>query len=162
MKLYFVRHGKAGALTTTDAARTLTPQGTADTQNTAELLRRMDINLTKIYSSPRVRAHQTAVILGHALRKEPEVTDICNFDFSVSGAMELVRGMPEDAEVMFVGHNPTMSEVVEALTGAAVELSTGAVACVTRVYPPSKGGAILKWLLTPKVVNAFFAGGDSV
>ena len=54
-----------------------------------------------------------------------------------------------------------MSEVVSAITGARVELSTCAVACVTRFNPHYPESAILKWLLTPKVVEAMLKSMNS-
>jgi phosphohistidine phosphatase len=156
MKFYFVRHGKASQMAATDAERPLTPGGVESVKNMATVLHRAGIKPTKIYTSPRVRAVQTANLLAAALGQEAEVNDACNFHFNAKAALNLASGLMDDDEVMFVGHNPSMSEVVETITGASVELSTGAVACVIRVNSTSSQGAILKWLLTPKIVDAFF------
>ena len=156
MKLYFVRHSKASQIAPSDEQRPLTPDGIESVKNMAKVLRKADCNLMKIYSSPRLRALQTAQIIAKAFGMDVEVNDMCNFNFNASAAMKLCDGMDNDAEVMFVGHNPSMSEVVESMTGAAVELSTGAIACVANVYPPATKGAILKWLLTPKIINPMF------
>lgn len=154
MKLYFIRHGRASQIATTDSARPLLPEGETQAKNMGKVLKILDVQPTQIFSSPRVRALQTAQFIGQALGKEPIVRETCNFNFNVNQAFQLVHGMDDDAEVLFVGHNPSMSEIVTDLTGAEVELSTGAVAYVTRVFPPSASGAILKWLITPKLVNA--------
>jgi len=154
MKLYFVRHGRASQIATTDSARPLLPDGETQARNMGKVLKMLDVPAARIFSSPRVRALQTAQIIGQALGKEPIVRDACNFDFNVHQAFQLIHGLDDDAEVLFVGHNPSMSEIVTDLTGANVELSTGAIACVTQIFPPSASGAILKWLITPKLVNA--------
>ena len=157
MKLYFVRHGKAQQFAASDEARLLTEDGIKSMRNMAEMLRRCGVNPTRIYSSPRVRAQETATIIAEALSKPLEITEACNFHFNASAVFQLTNQLHPESEVIFVGHNPSMSETVEALTGASVDLNTGAVACVTRVYPPSTNGVILKWLLTPKIVDSFFA-----
>jgi phosphohistidine phosphatase len=154
MKLYFIRHGRANQIATTDSARPLLPEGEIQAANMGKVLKKSDIKPIKIFCSPRLRALQTAQIIGRAFAIEPRVTDACNFHFNVNYAFELVHGMDENVEVLFVGHNPSMSEIVNDLTGANVELSTGAVACVSRVYPPSTSGAILKWLIVPDLANA--------
>lgn len=157
MKLYFVRHGKASQVAPSDAQRPLTSGGVESVKHMAQVLRKSDYHPTKIYCSSRLRALQTANLIAEALGIEAEINDACNFSFSASAALKLCSGMDDEAEIMFVGHNPSMSEVVESITGAAVELSTGAIACVTNIYPPMTRGAILKWLLTPKVIDAMFS-----
>lgn len=156
MKLYFVRHGRASQIATTDAARPLLAEGEMQAANMGKVLKAFGLSPTQIFTSPRVRALQTAQIIGKALGKEPIIREACNFNFNVNQVFQLIYGMEEDAEVLFVGHNPSMSAVVNDLTGAEIELSTGAVACVTRIFPPSTNGATLKWLLTPKLVKAIF------
>jgi phosphohistidine phosphatase len=154
MKLYFIRHGRASQFAPSDNARPLLPEGETQAANMGKVLKLMGVAPAKIFSSPRLRAEQTAQIIGQALGIEPTISDACNFDFNVNQAFQLVSGIEDDAEVFFVGHNPSMSEVVTDLCGAEVELSTGAVACIGRISPPNMQGAILKWLLTPKLVNA--------
>ena len=154
MKLYFVRHGKAVRIAASDELRQLDEEGIRQAQQIGQVLAGMGIKPAKIYSSPRLRALETARLIGNALGIEPEIHNACNFDFTLDDALELAAPFADDNEVMFVGHNPSMSEVVEAICGAQVDLSTGAVACVARVHPPRSGDATLKWLLTPKVAGA--------
>lgn len=153
MKLYLVRHGKANQIARTDELRPLLPQGIAQVQEMAGMLKNLEANPEVIYASPRVRAQETANIIAQTLGKTVTTEDACNFEFSARAIVGLVKGLDEDAEVMFVGHNPSMSEVVGELTGAFVELSTGAIACITQ-YQPATSRGLLKWLITPKVANA--------
>lgn len=154
MKLYFIRHGKAGYNAASDELRPLTDVGIQQAKDNGALLKAMGVIPAKIYTSPRLRAQQTADYLGQALDREPEINDACNFDFSKDKAIKLASQYNEDDEIFFVGHNPSMSEVVTAITGAQVELPACAIACVTRFHPDYPSQAILKWLLTPKVVAA--------
>jgi phosphohistidine phosphatase len=154
MKLYFIRHGRASQLAANDAARPLLPEGEMQAANMGRVLKALNVEPTRIFCSPRLRALQTAQIIGQALKLEPIIKEACNFEFNINQAYQLIKGINEDAEILFVGHNPSMSEVVTDLSGAEVQLSTGAIACITRVHLPNSSGAILKWLLTPKIVTA--------
>ncbi|MCA9912932.1 MAG: phosphohistidine phosphatase SixA [Anaerolineae bacterium] len=155
MKLYFVRHGKASSVASSDEMRPLTHQGADDVRRMGRFLEKIGVQPTRIYTSPRLRALQTANIIADSLGVQAHVDDACNFHFSIRHLPELVAGMGEEDEVMFVGHNPSMSEIVKATCGAEVDLSTGAVACVTKIYPQAKANSgTLKWLLTPKTVEA--------
>ena len=59
---------------------------------------------------------------------------------------------PHDS-VMLVGHEPTFSQTIQALTGARVEMKKCGLARIdVLVRQPLKGE--LTWLLTPKLVRA--------
>ena len=160
MKLYFIRHGKASYDAPTDELRPLLPEGIQQAQDLGEILKTLGVQATKLYTSPRLRAKETAAQIGLALNIEPEINEACNFDFSLSKALKLAEGHSETAEILFVGHNPSMSEVVTEATGAVVDLSTAGAACVTRLNPRLPDRAILKWLLTPKVAAAILKNGE--
>ncbi len=156
MKLYFVRHGKAqpGEGRMEDHDRPLTPDGIARMETEAQVLARLGMKPDHIYSSPRLRAQQTAEILAKALKGEVEIREEVNFDFDVTAVAALTQGLPDDAEVMFVGHNPSMEDTIRALTGADVMMKVGSLARVdvTQAAAPLRGQLI--WLLAPKVFDA--------
>lgn len=156
MKLYFVRHGKASSVASSDEMRPLTHTGADDVRRMGRFLDKLGVQPIRIYTSPRLRALQTANIIADSLGVQAHVDDACNFNFNVRHLPELVAGMGEEDEVMFVGHNPSMSDIVKATCGAEVDLSTGAIACVKRFYPLANASSrgTLKWLLTPKTVAA--------
>lgn len=78
MKIYFARHGESQAnllheISNRGLRHGLTPRGR---EQAAALARRLEgIPLTRIYSSPLLRAIETSVILAHQLRLEYEVVD---------------------------------------------------------------------------------------
>jgi phosphohistidine phosphatase len=154
MRLYFIRHGKASYDAPSDELRPLLPEGIEQAQNLGRILRNLGVKPRKIYTSPRLRAKETAEQIGKALNVTPEITEACNFDFNLSKALKLAEGFADDAEILFVGHNPSMSEAVTEATGAELDLSTGGVAYVARLQMNSDNRAILKWLLTPKLAAA--------
>lgn len=152
MKLYFMRHGKAEQLAESDHARPLTQAGAERVRTSARVLKRMKLGLDAIYSSPRVRARQTAEIVAGALGMEVQIRDELNFDFDVARVHQLINQTPDAKAILFVGHNPSMSEVVHRLSGANVDLKVGAVARIDLELPGPMG--TLVWLATPRVFDA--------
>lgn len=149
MKLYFMRHGKAAdaSLYADDFDRPLTDKGAKRVRRMSQWLARMGVNPTAIYASPRVRAQQTAIILAEALGKSVITREEVNFDFSLAHVQAMVQGFSLDAELVFVGHNPSMSEVVKQVTGACVNMEVGSVVCA-QVMPHAVQNGELAWYLT--------------
>lgn len=156
MKLYFVRHGKAqpGEGRMEDHDRPLTPDGVARMEAAAKVIARLGIRPDPIYSSPRVRARHTAEIIAKALKREVEIREEVNFDFDVNAVAALTKDLPDDAEVMFVGHNPSMEDTIRALTGADMMMKVGSLARVDVTQTNTALHGQLIWLLAPKVFDA--------
>lgn len=156
MKLYFVRHGKAQTAdgSIPDHDRQLTTDGAARIQAEAKVMARLGVKPDRLYSSPRVRALQTAEIIGKAVKTPVEIREEVNFDFDMSAVNALTQGMPNDAEIMFVGHNPSMEDVLRQLTGAEVMMKVGSLARVDTSTPDSVQHGYLIWLIAPKVFDA--------
>lgn len=154
MKLYFLRHAQAveGTADVADHDRELTESGRQRTQIAARVMKRLGLQPAHIYSSPRVRAVQTAEIVAQALRMRVELTEQVNFGFSLSAVADLIAGVGVDGEVMFVGHEPSMSGVVHALTGGAVTMKKGGLARVDVLDDVSLQGALV-WLIAPAVFD---------
>src|SRR5262245_25003779 len=74
-ELYFFRHGIAldreDPSVTDDALRPLTEDGLRKTRSAAEGLKRMEIAFDRIFTSPWLRAVQTASILSEVLYLSP-------------------------------------------------------------------------------------------
>jgi phosphohistidine phosphatase len=152
MKLYFLRHAEAEELAASDFERRLTERGTRRTETAARVLVRLGIR-PHIYSSPRVRALQTAEIVAGALGLPVEVNGGLDFAFDLDVVEELVGDLVPDAEVMFVGHEPGMSEVIGDLTGADVVMKKGGLARVDVDFLAEPLAGQLIWLIAPKVFD---------
>lgn len=151
MKLYFMRHGEASDDAPSDDLRPLTDNGRLRLANASKVLHKI-IDVDVVYASPRVRARQTAEIIAEAIGQTVTVRDELNFHFSLEALKILITGYGEDARLLLVGHNPSISEVLQNMTGANINLKTGAIACV-EVYPVALKGGTLKWLLTPRIMD---------
>lgn len=153
MKLYFLRHAEANYDAATDHDRPLTKRGEQRMKSAAKILRRLDLHITHLYSSPRVRARDTAKIVADALGLAVEIREELNFSFNVGDVVMLTSALTEAHAVMFVGHNPSLSEIVSVLTGARVDMKKGGLARVDIPEPGARVGELV-WLIAPKIFDA--------
>ena len=87
---------------------------------------RLGIQPAAIFSSPRLRSLQTAQIVAAELEVDVTVSEAVNFGFDLSDVQSLTRDLGAADDVMFVGHNPDMSELVNELTGSDVAMKKAA------------------------------------
>lgn len=155
MKLYFLRHAHAvdGADESSDHARELTAEGVQAAETLAGLLERMKVRLDQIYSSPRVRARQTAEIVVERLKVPLAIREEVNFGFDVHAVTTLMHDQGNGGAIMFVGHEPTMSLTIGEITGGRVVMKKCGLARVdTYALNPLRGDLI--WLIPPRVTAA--------
>ena len=156
MRLYFLRHGVSEDLSASgsDSDRRLTREGIDAMERIARALKRMDIKVDAILTSPLARAKETAEIvaleLGHEGRVDIE--ERLSPGFGLRDLREIVGGRHAYERVMLVGHNFDFPSVAGQLAGgAAIDLKKGGLIRieVDRIEP---GGGVLEWLLTPKLI----------
>ena len=161
MKLYLLRHGDAAEpgdpRYPTDAARPLTSKGIKRTRQLANALRQMEISFGVIFSSPLVRARQTAEIVARSLKLEKQLR-LTNH-LAPGGAFVDMLAQIENARatvpaILLVGHEPYLSGLISLLcTGGpslALEMKKGGL-CRLEVAAIKAGRcATLEWLLSPR------------
>jgi phosphohistidine phosphatase len=159
MKLYFVRHGKAVEAGDPeypdDTCRPLIPQGIDELKATGRALAERDIEPAVIWTSPLVRARETAEILAKKLSMEKRVvaSDLLRPGFDLDKLARLVQSRPDAKSAMVVGHEPDFSTVIGRLIapqGATLRMAKGSVALVELEPPIRSGSAELIWLVPPK------------
>ena len=120
MRLYFLRHGIAEerSMGHPDADRALTPEGITKTQQLAERLSDFDVKPQIIYSSPLVRARQTAEIVARLHNIPLQISElVASGRFDGHAVQDLVDDHDHDDEIMFVGHEPDFSETISYIIG---------------------------------------------
>jgi phosphohistidine phosphatase len=156
MELYFFRHGHAEDAQGPDFddfARKLTDKGVERTQTAARGLHKLGVKPARIYTSPRLRARQTADILSAALGVTPEAREEVNFGFNPHLVPALINDLTNDLAVIFVGHEPDLSITVGALVGGGeIEMKKGGVARVDLLARTPLRGVLL-WVLTPRILE---------
>lgn len=166
MWLYLVRHGDAfpsADWAGDDAARPLTEEGRAEVQAAARGLARLDLKAEAIFTSPRLRAEQTAHLIAEELRLPLSTRDILGAGFDVHGLATLLDEVASARGVMLVGHEPDLSELAGALCGgdgAPSRIHMRKAACCALKLPKAHddahsfhagklpGAATLEWLLS--------------
>jgi phosphohistidine phosphatase len=140
--IYLLRHGDAEPGDERgDAARPLTEKGKRQAEAAGRSLATLGIAIGTCLTSPKVRAAETARLACEPLGIEPEVApelEVGPFD-----PLGLAAGR---GETMLVGHEPSLSTEVAALTGGRVKLRKGGLAIVD--------GSILVALLRPEDLGA--------
>lgn len=156
MELYFVRHGQAEDTQPPDFddfARKLTDKGIERMEVAGKALTQMGLKPAVLYTSPRLRARQTADVLATALGVQVTARDELNFGFNATLLPPLIAEIGNDQQVIFVGHEPDLSITVAGLIGGGeIEMKKGGVARVDLVArSPLRG--VLFWVLTPRVLD---------
>jgi len=129
--LWLLRHGDAephGARS--DFERRLTARGERQATAAGLALEKLGISFDHVFSSPRVRALDTAKLACAPLGIEPVVHDPLGGGFSERDCAELLAGAGAAASVMLVGHEPDLSGLVAAFTGSRVEMKKGGIAAI--------------------------------
>jgi phosphohistidine phosphatase len=154
MKFYFLRHAEA-VDGEDDAARPLSPHGREQGVAMAKFLSNASVKFSAAYTSPLVRAHQTAEIVLRTMGIAGDVKlqtakELLN-ETTVAQWNRWLKSLPESKHVLLVGHAPSLSDRVRAVLRVvdanALDLPKGALACVGT---EERTSGTLKYLITPK------------
>ena len=150
-KLWLLRHGEAVPHESKpDDERELTARGERQSIAAGEGLARLGVEFDACYTSPKVRALDTARLACRSLNIEPEEASEVGAGFDSDAALELLRAHGEDAQVLIVGHEPDFSQIVYDLTGGRVDMKKGGVAAIRA----RRGGGELVALLRPRELES--------
>jgi phosphohistidine phosphatase len=141
VQVFLIRHAEAvdETLALGDAHRHLTAKGRLQARALGDRLRWHDCVPTHIWSSPRVRALQTAELVAGNLHCDTivDVLPALAPDEDPRAVIAALASLPDDAIVALVGHEPNLSAVGALLIGQsalaglakaeAVRISDGAV-----------------------------------
>ncbi len=158
MRVYFLRHGDAEhAGPGGDSPRRLSKKGRRDLRMVARGLVRLDLGLDRIYTSPLVRAKETAEIVAEplGLLDSTEVTDALEPEADWGRLRDVLRGASPDDRILLVGHMPSFGEFISALVSERgvlrLDVKKSGLTCI-EVDDLDHGG-ILRWHLTPKQLS---------
>jgi phosphohistidine phosphatase len=150
-QLWLLRHGEAVPHESKpDFERELTPRGERQSVAAGEALARLGVEFAACYTSPLVRARETAELACKQLNVTPEERRDLGKEFDVETVRDLLAGHDDGQRVLVVGHNPAFEQAVLDLTGARIDLKKGGIAAV-RV---SQGRGELLALLRPRELES--------
>jgi phosphohistidine phosphatase len=130
-QLWLLRHGEAEPHDARpDADRRLTGRGREQSRVAGRALAALKVKVHFAFTSPRVRARDTAVLACEGLGVEPIEHAVLSAGFDAADALGLMAAAGADQRVLVVGHEPDFSQVVFDLTGARIDLKKGGIAAV--------------------------------
>ena len=130
-QLWLLRHGEAEPHDARpDADRRLTDRGREQSRVAGCALAALKVHVHLAFTSPKVRARDTAVLACEALGVEPVEHAALSEGFAIDDALELVAAAGPEQRVLVVGHEPDFSQVVYDLTGGRVDLKKGGIAAL--------------------------------
>jgi phosphohistidine phosphatase len=159
MRLLIIRHGIAEDFGPdgTDAGRRLTAEGVDKTRQVAKGLVKIARKPEVVLSSPKVRALQTAKIVGEAFGAAVRVEDVIQEEDP--GALVNLMAQCNEESIAIVGHEPTLGALVELLISGRMSkgstpLKKAGVACFELNFGknPSDFDAQLKWFAGPEML----------
>jgi phosphohistidine phosphatase len=156
-QLWFLRHGEAephGARP--DDERELTDRGRGQSVAAGRALVALELTFQHVFTSPKVRAEDTAALACEALGVEPVVHRPLREGFDRDEALGLLHAVGADQRLLVVGHEPDFSQTVHDLTGATIDLKKGGVAGV-RMNGTTRGELIA--LLRPRELDRIAGPG---
>jgi len=157
MILYLMRHGIAadprGGGRDADARRPLTPEGRTRTARIAEALNGLGCRPTRIWSSPLLRAMETAQLVAAAVDAKIEEADFLAPDGDPQDALRALLSAPTPASLM-VGHMPDIAMLaayfLPGLQPYGLLFKKAAVAEIEFDGRPAQGGGRLNWIMQPR------------
>ena len=152
MALYLVQHGKS-LPADIDPERSLSAEGTADTERIAKAASKYGVSPSSIQHSGKKRAEQTAQIFASLLNPENGVQQHDGLN-PLDDVIPVARKMDFDEDLMLVGHLPFMERLAAFLiTGIAEKpvfrFQNGGILCLDN-HPDTRTW-VIKWALMPSI-----------
>jgi len=152
MRLYVFRHGAAERTSPGgDPGRRLVPKGREKTYCVAQFVKKK-INPEVIISSPYIRAVETARVIADAIgfRKKIEEAQCLTPGSDILDTIAELQAYKED-EILIVGHNPHLSELISELVSNGslrFDMKKAALAAIDFDESIRQGNGYLLWILT--------------
>ena len=148
--LWLLRHGEAEPHDAdADDLRRLTERGREQSRAAGRALAAIGVEFQHVFTSPKVRALETARLACEALGVEPVEHPPLRAGFDRDDALELLAATGDDQRVLIVGHDPDFSQLVHDITGGCVALKKGGIAGLK----VSGGGGELLVLMRPRELD---------
>jgi phosphohistidine phosphatase len=159
-ELYLIRHAIAaerGEDWPDDDKRPLTERGIARFEESVAGLKAFDVELDEIFTSPLVRAKQTADLLAAGAKGKPSVKilDALAPGHTPTQILAQLAKQAKRRRIALVGHEPGLGELAAHLIGAgrALPFKKGGVCRIDVESLTSRRAAALAWFVTPKVLR---------
>ncbi len=156
MNLYLIRHGKAETISSSgrDFDRKLSTEGKRKIEEICSKLKSLKIQIDSIYSSPLLRAKETADIFKRYFEPNSPVNIIQELSPGVDVQNLLKTISNETSNTALVGHEPDMSYILSDLCGKTnVKFKKGGIAKIVFEGKLQLSNGRLEFLVTPKLLK---------
>jgi len=146
--VFLIQHAEAKS-EEEDPERRITDKGREETEKIAEFLKRVGIEVDKVYHSTKTRAKQTAEIIAKKLGVEAIEAENLEPLADPKIWAEKLRDIEEN--VIIVGHLPHLSKLLTELTGSkeeVVKFRYSGVVCLER----ENGNYKILWFVRPDII----------
>ena len=159
-ELYLVRHAIAavrGEEWPDDDKRPLTARGVARFKEEVEGLRKLDVTVDEVFTSPLVRAKQTAELLAAGLPGKPsvKVLDALAPGHAPASVLAQLARAARRRRMALVGNEPGLGELAAHLIGAgrALPFKKGGICRIDVESLTSRRPGALTWFIPPKLLR---------
>jgi phosphohistidine phosphatase len=159
-ELYLIRHAiaaEAGEEWPDDDKRPLTARGVARFKEAVDGLKKLEAGIDEIFTSPLVRAKQTADLLAAGLPGKPtvKILDALAPGHTPGSLMAQLARTARRRRIALVGHEPSLGELAAHLIGAgrALPLKKGGVCRIDIESLTSRRPGALTWFVQPKMLR---------
>ena len=159
-ELYLVRHAIAAERDSEwpdDTKRPLTERGISRFKEAIKGLRRIDVAVDEVFTSPLVRAKQTAELIAQGLEGKPpvKVLDALAPGHTSASVMTNLAKVAKRRRIALVGHEPELGELAAYLIGAgrALPFKKGGVCRIDVGSLTSRRAGALVWFFPPTVLR---------
>lgn len=162
MKILFVlRHAKSSWKDSTlqDFERPLNGRGRKAAELMGEYIKKQEIALDLVLSSPAVRARETVELALKAAKLKVELRyDQRIYEAGPVRLLEVISQIEDDKDsVLLVGHNPGLEELIQVVTGQQEKMTTANLAKIvfgtTKWRKTLEKKGRLDWLVRPKEID---------
>jgi phosphohistidine phosphatase len=159
-ELYIVRHAIAaerGEDWPDDDKRPLTERGISRFKEVVQGLAAIDVAVDEIFTSPLVRAKQTAELLAAGLpgKATVKILDALAPGHTPASVLAQLSRTAKRRRLMLVGHEPDLGELAAHLIGSgrALPFKKGGVCRIEVESLSSRRPAALAWFMQPKMLR---------
>jgi phosphohistidine phosphatase len=157
LQLFLLRHAHAGdpaAWHGEDADRPLSEKGEQQARRLGAFLAGVGFRTDALVSSPKLRARQTAELVGSAIGAAVRLDERLGRGVDPATVDAIVADAGTPARIVLSGHDPDFSELLAWLSGSdGLSMKKGSFARIDVSGPVADGRATLRWLVPPDLLD---------
>jgi phosphohistidine phosphatase len=157
IQLHLIRHAHAGDPTKwrgPDDLRPLTEKGREQSERLGIFLARAGFEPDAILSSPKVRAMETARLVGAALGVRVDIVAELGGPLDFETVAAILRTARTPRRPVLVGHDPDFSMLAAELAGVDdLPVRKAALVRIDTTLPMQPGEGVLRWLVPPELLE---------